>query len=1064
MISKRDLQLGKIALKAGMVTKDQITRCLALKKKLAAEKGKKVSLGALLIKKGYLTEAQLEELVKLQPATSEVSGETSGEAGAVPKKKKKAAGATSEASETATATSAPPSEAVSEAQKSGEVPGHTNGAGAGANGEGSEEAVAEAAREAKKDDDKKGDEEKKKKSGKSSRGEDTGKSKRAKQQSARQKAEKPSAEGSTAGAVESAVESTTSSDVDPSIFLSAAEGATDEEDKRLIACPECGKKYRVRSVQAGKRFSCRRCKNKVKVPKDLFDKPVEKKSGKKKSKGEVEVEEFTLGSSDQTEPAEGDGAAKTAHGDGDEPKTSARTAAVKAAVAIQKVQAQASIADLAKAATKHQKKGLPPRRKFGVVQAVTLVACIGTVVGIVGGVIAFKQHLAAVEEEGRRAIAAAELDAWKKKVQEVLDRIDPALKTKQPTELGSLLSDLQSRAKEHELLAKGDNRQSAAAWLETLDLPARRRAVLLARADALWQTGTIGADESLQVLGQALELAKGDDELAVVLGRRLIKAGKTAEAAQRTSGRASPGAAAIAGLAFERGGAADKAAQNYAKVPGPLGAVLAARAFLSDRNADRALAEVAKAADATGADLAAAKMVEAQAQAMRDDFEAAKRAVAAAISAAGDLPWPKALEGELLLRTGDAAGALAAFQAANQIAGTARGYLGIGDACAVLLDLDRARSAWNDASQAPVALEKSPLAPGDVDPFEAPMAPDPRALACCRIGALDAAVGRSSAAEEYAKALQRDPFCVEAEAGLAILDIRANNLPFADARLLAALQRIKKQGGEATDTVRSGTAATLLVARAFWLISSGRPKDADKLLQQAKSADPAVAPQVAALTGRLHEADSKHGEAYTAFSEAAQLEVQAAFPAGQPFQAAWKLLGAGPSDAPTQEKILAGVTATLAQNPWHARAHVMRARVLIAQGKVSQALPSLDQAIALNTYLREAYIVRGFLYVRDLPERDRTRDMAANAAKDFEYALRIEARQGGEKAETHRGLALVHLSQNNLGAAHEAATKAIGLDAQDAEALRVRAQIRTRQGNKPGAAEDEAKAAALGKK
>ena len=68
MISKRDLQLGKIALKAGFVTKDQITRCLALKKKLAQEKGKNVALGALLIKKGYLTKEQLEEVVHLHDA------------------------------------------------------------------------------------------------------------------------------------------------------------------------------------------------------------------------------------------------------------------------------------------------------------------------------------------------------------------------------------------------------------------------------------------------------------------------------------------------------------------------------------------------------------------------------------------------------------------------------------------------------------------------------------------------------------------------------------------------------------------------------------------------------------------------------------------------------------------------------------------------------------------------------------------------------------------------------------------------------------------------------------
>ena len=88
MISKRDVQLGKIALKAGFVSKDQITKCLSLQKKLAKAKGKKVALGSLLLKKGYIDKEQLEEIVRLHnealdkeecaPGEQDCRGETSG--------------------------------------------------------------------------------------------------------------------------------------------------------------------------------------------------------------------------------------------------------------------------------------------------------------------------------------------------------------------------------------------------------------------------------------------------------------------------------------------------------------------------------------------------------------------------------------------------------------------------------------------------------------------------------------------------------------------------------------------------------------------------------------------------------------------------------------------------------------------------------------------------------------------------------------------------------------------------------------------------------------------------
>ena len=59
MISKRDVQLGKIALAEDMVSKEQINKCLKIKKKLKT----KASLGAILVKKGYIDKDQLEVIV-----------------------------------------------------------------------------------------------------------------------------------------------------------------------------------------------------------------------------------------------------------------------------------------------------------------------------------------------------------------------------------------------------------------------------------------------------------------------------------------------------------------------------------------------------------------------------------------------------------------------------------------------------------------------------------------------------------------------------------------------------------------------------------------------------------------------------------------------------------------------------------------------------------------------------------------------------------------------------------------------------------------------------------------
>src|SRR5271170_7016724 len=83
LISKRDLQLGKIALRAGMVTKEQLAKSLAIQKKLE----KPVGLGAIFVKKGYINKDQLEEIVQRHNEQKDKNGTAATED--KPKKKKK---------------------------------------------------------------------------------------------------------------------------------------------------------------------------------------------------------------------------------------------------------------------------------------------------------------------------------------------------------------------------------------------------------------------------------------------------------------------------------------------------------------------------------------------------------------------------------------------------------------------------------------------------------------------------------------------------------------------------------------------------------------------------------------------------------------------------------------------------------------------------------------------------------------------------------------------------------------------------------------------------------------
>jgi tetratricopeptide (TPR) repeat protein len=207
----------------------------------------------------------------------------------------------------------------------------------------------------------------------------------------------------------------------------------------------------------------------------------------------------------------------------------------------------------------------------------------------------------------------------------------------------------------------------------------------------------------------------------------------------------------------------------------------------------------------------------------------------------------------------------------------------------------------------------------------------------------------------------------------------------------------------------------------------------------------------------MFEATSQPRRAYDSYADAARGEVLESVPGGREFAAAQRRFGEAGDDAAQLKRVLDGLTAALAENPYLARAYLLRGQVLIKQGKARDALVELERAVVVNKYLRDAYIVRGYVYIRDLPEAEQTRQTTALAQEAFQTALLIEQRKGGEQAETHTGLAHVLFLQNDLLPAHKAADRAIELDASFAEAYRVRGMIRARQGNAAGAQQDQKK-------
>lgn len=1046
MISKRDVQLGKIALRLGMVTKEQINGCLALKKKLAETKGKKVALGALLLKKGHVTEEQLEEIVRVH--NEEKGGDASEEGEARKSRRSKRVKAEGKSGRTASA----PSEGELEPEDG------KRSRRAKRKEEGEEAAEKDSPRARDKGD--KGEREKGEKSARAEKVEKADK----KESGKRASKEAPASAGSQ-------------SEVDSAVFQSAPEDATDEEDRRIVACPECAKKYRIRKKQAGKRFACRRCQGKVKVPKDLFERKLEPRpsstgpvgsrgkggrgrasgtgrdqpsgAGKTGSASGVAVEEFTLGSSDGTVEAD------------EEPTgvAAAAAAAATAATAVQKVQSQASIRDLAKAATKAQAKPLASKTRFGVRQAVTLGACLLALGGIGGGVVLWRGHQEAVAQAAREKLLAEQLAGWAGRLEKAKAGIEAAIKDPALAAAGlkTLLDDLETGEKEVIALS-AENQPKARAKLDELDLPGLRRRALLAQSDGLMARGGPHVEEALKALVAAADLDPKHEQTQLDVARRQIQARRPKEAQARLAKLTSPAAQALLGLACERGDDPGRAAEAYAKLDDPLGPVLAARAWLLERNHARALETLEKVEGLKGQDLAAAKVIEAWAREQKRDIAGAERAFDEAASAAEDTPFPRVAKGEFLLRQGRAEEALKTIRAGNGVASSARGYLALGDALAATLELGTARTTWRETPAQALLPAGARTVAGVIDPFAPPIPDDPRATSHCRLATLAAAAGDVAGAQSsYGDALALDPFHPEAHAGLGHLDLLQEAIsPFTEARIAQALRLCARSSGVEGELVRYPGSARVLVVRGAQLVQAGKAQEALDVLSQALQADAAVAPQVETLRIRAFVQMGQETKAIEASQRAGKLEAEGTAAGASVFAAAAAAFSGG-NDAAMLAKVEQGVVLALAQNPYHGQALVLRARVRLAAGKPKEALADLDRAERVNQFLREAFIARGFLYVRDLPATEITRDTTTKAARDFETARNLEEKlKLGVRPETQHGLALVQFQLSNYREALVALGECLKADAAYIDGYRLRATI-LRRLNQPGADADEQK-------
>ena len=1025
MISKRDVQLGKIALKEGFISKEQLTKCLALKKKLAKEKGKKVALGALLLKKGYLDKGQLEECVKRHNAALEREGAKEGGKEADAKRRKKRRSKRVKAStDDAGATSEAPEEASEERPAAKRTKKKSRRSAGEEKDEDKDAATATATKESKSKTSARSKRSRRSRTSRDSR------SKRSRKQDASQEGDP----------IESAIDA-----VDPNLFVSAMETDSETDARRLIACPECGKKYRVKRNQVGRRLNCRRCDHRIKVPKDLFVRDSEVSE----VHAAMEVEEFVLGSgSDVGEDSQEAPAAKGKKGKAPAPrgkgkgrkKASLAEAAAQAAAAVEKVSNEPSIADLAANAVSRKPKPLAPKKKFTAKDLLTMLGSAAALVAIVGG---GHQYFIAMPAAAKADKETKRLDAeFAKKFKDPLDKAlaeaAAAQEAKDPRALGNARENLAQIAKMEGML--GPVKTRSVAYAAKFDLQTKVRQLMEEEGYLYLEKGGLQATRGLEVLSKALELPGVGPEVRLKVASIQIKHRQYKTATKILEGATGKEAKALLGLAFERGGDPKEAKAAYGDTGHPLSPVLGARAELAAGNPQAALQALASASGLEGRGLAAASLVKALALEAKKDYSGASAALDIAVANGQGSPIPRAARAEFNLRRGKLEDALADAQASA----SPRGILAAGDAQLALLNLDAAmssyKSAISKAAEPAPADEGATLVGGYVDPLEAPAPSDAGAVAGCRLAQIYFAQERYIEAQETVQAaLSANPTEPVALATLALFALLQEQEGASDLYLDRALELCTKiKASKDKPYLASPGTAFVLWVHGLRRLQQQRLEDAIEALELAPKFDSTLRGPCGVLAGRAHQKKgSRRSQISASYLDSASAERNSSL----------KLLTEHVAKGRSLQVIEKECYALLARNPYHAQARVQRSKAYLREGKHKEALADANAAIAANPNVREAYLHRALLMLRDLPSEMRD---ATKGNLDVQAAVALEG--GGNRALLRYAQALAAWQTGSETKTQEHLTKCLEEDENFAWAYDLKARMLENQGKKSDAA------------
>lgn len=1161
MISKRDVQLGKIALKEKMVSKEQINKALKIKKKLKT----KASLGAILVKKGYISKDQLEIIVSLHNSTSSQSGDetttsskTSGRrrrATAASKRRKAASAAEEKRSRRRKTRSRDGEDKSDKSEKGGD--GEAREAEAAED----EATTIAAGDETSTEDSKESKRSKRRKT----------RSKRSKTRSKRRKTEDkagsddetekaddadkteddkaPEDKGSGEGDEDSTAETDEESaerdvDVDQvkeetreatkdrmaevlaaallsgpaddedydtgedederekrkrreremesgqflsaALFKSAAVDESDEYDsigkafKKIIACKDCGKKYRVKPSQAGKKFKCRRCKSMVRVPEDYFEddavEEVEPKKKKRKSKrsrrskrsktdsksksrtskrrkkSSPKVEEFDLSELDDDDDSAADEDSKS------EPAEEPKKKGIE----------EASYRDLARAAAKAPKTK-PKQAAMTTGAIIQMVLFTLLLVAVVGGFYGFKKYQ---EQQARERFLAALKAEW--------DEIEPQISGPAQRaralleEGGEELEDL-SRLTEAANACQGvlgmerqcaypANREKAEKLINTeFKVSEMRHKLLVRKAMILERSKDFRSQEDAI---RAYNTALGVDQkvastwtryaLALAKARRWTEAVEATNEALKLDDRDEARVLAARGFIYELGGASRLAADTYERLVAikPFAAVLRARALIAAgarQDAGKVLDELQSSlTEEQTTELAIVHIYRARSAAAGDDLAAAEAAARKALATDAKSPWPALELGYVLLRQGRYLDARNAFTEAETKGGVRRAALGLGKAHLGALNLEEALAALRRAASGSSTEGSTGMLIAEVpvmlDPLD--MA-DPGSEAYRELGDIYRARGELDLARtSYQDAVANDPWNLKAHAALADLMLVEDDANGAGYEVELALRLTEgiKQGKVVTlggvDRVKCAATAYVLMVVGSHAQQSGNLSKAENALDLALDlrSTAEIMTRLASVRSQRNQRTNSRADYRNALGKERGDTL---------YQQATAMLGKDGPDG--WRDAIAAANALLASNPHFSLAYTLRGMANLKLDKREAGLADLNRAVAINPQNKDALLERGLLHARG--DKKVAPDWAS-ARRDFEAVIAIDP----TRTRARLGLSEALHLEGRPRKALEQVNEVLKIEFNNKEALRLRAKIYRQLGDVKKAEADERKA------